>query len=125
MSAVEFPEGVLEPAGQRITRLLLRSGVPILVDEVYEDFCKRFQVFMNEHHERGEQFHYTTFYNWRAEVNKLHMEHVKVEPACFTLDGCMEVTQITPEYLQVEPIEVRRPNITVPNFQPHGPGKRR
>jgi hypothetical protein len=125
MSAeIQFPAGTVEPIGRRITRILLRNSTPILVDEIYEDFCKRFQEFMVKEHTRGEQFHYSTFYSWRAEVNKLHVEHIKVEPACFTLDGCMEVVQITPEYLRVESIEVPSQSPIALPFQPHGPGKR-
>jgi hypothetical protein len=125
--AIQLPDGVLEPTGNRITQMSVRGIGPILVDEIYEDFCKRFQAFMEAEHARGDQFHYTAFYSWKAEVNRLHQLHVKTVPGCLTLDGCRDVTEITVGYMTVDPIEIKpQSGIVAPApFAIHGQGKRR
>ncbi len=120
--SIEVPDGVLEPTGLRITQIMVRGVGPILVDEAYEDFCARFKAFMDAEHERGDQFEYTEFYSWKAEVNKMNQLHVKREPGCLTLDGCRDVSEITVGYMTLDPIDVARP---VSPFAIHGPGKRR
>lgn len=123
---IELPAGVLQPTGKRITCVIVRGVGPILVDEIYEVFCSRLRTFMNTEHERGDTFPFTTFYSWQVEVNKLHQRHIKTEPSCFTVDGCADITQITPEYITVDPIELKQPSpIAQAPFAMHGPGKRR
>ncbi len=124
---LEGVAGALEPTGDPITCIMVRGVGPILVDEAYGDFVARFAAFMTADHERGALFHFTTFYSWKAEVNKLHQLHVKREPSALTLDGCQDVTQITVEYITVKPMDVRGPSPIVtgaPPFALHGPGKR-
>jgi hypothetical protein len=125
---IELPDGVLEPTGQRVTSVSVRGIGPILVDEIYEDFCKRFKEFMEEEHQRGDQFHYTAFYSWQVEVNKFNQLHVKRIPSCLTLDGCRDVSEITVSYLTVDPVDLGPRSsalITGSPFAVHGPGKRR
>jgi hypothetical protein len=124
---IEFPDGVVQPTGKRITQLMVRGIGPILVDEPYEEFCARFKTFMEEEHTRGNQFQYMEFYSWKVEVGKMHQLHLKTEPGCLTLDGCRDVTEITVGYMTLDPIEQRSSNgiVTAPPFAVHGPGKRR
>ncbi len=129
MTEIELPDGVLEPTGLRVTSISVRGIGPILVDEIYEDFCKRFKEFMEAEHARGDQFHYTAFYSWQAEVNRLNQLHVKTIPGCLTLDGCRDVSEITVTYLTVNPVDLPKPSLLTasqaPPFAVHGPGKRR
>lgn len=124
---LEGVEGVLEPTGDPITCLMVRGIGPVLVDEPYTEFVARFTAFMNEEHARGDVFHFTTFYSWQAEVNKLHQRHVKREPSVLTLDGCQAIDQITVEYITVKPLDIPKPSpiVQAPPFAVHGPGKRR
>lgn len=127
---LEGVPGAVEPTGKPITLAMVRGTGPVLIDEPYEQFVARFSAFMSEEHERGALFHFTTFYSWQQEVNKLHVRHVKPEPSCWTLDGCQAVDQFTVEYLQVKPLDVTpKPPLAVaqgglPDFLRHGPGKR-
>ena len=127
---LEGVPGAVEPTGKPITLAMVRGTGPVLIDEPYGEFVERFAAFMNEEHPRGALFHFTTFYSWQQETNKLHMRHVKTEPSCWTLDGCQAVDQFTVEYLQVKPIDVTpKPALAAPMggrlpFPLHGPGKR-
>jgi hypothetical protein len=124
---LEGVEGVLEPTGDPITCLMIRGIGPVLVDEPYAEFVARFAAFMNKTQPRGAVFHFTTFYSWQAEVNKLHQRHVKREPSVLTLDGCQAIDQITVEYITVKPIDLAGPPsiVKAPPYPIHGPGKRR
>lgn len=124
---LEGVEGVLEPTGAPITCLMVRGIGPLLVDEPYADFLARFTAFMSAEHERGDLFHFTTFYSWQATIDKLTQRHVKREPSVLTLDGCQAIDQITVEYITVKPIDLVKPSpiLQAPSFPVHGPGKRR
>lgn len=124
---LEGVPGAVAPAGRPIVVAMVRGTGPVLIDEPYGELIARFSAFMNTDHNRGDLFHFATFFSWKQEVNKLHVMHVKTEPSVWTLDGCQAVDQFTVEYLQTEPIDVTpKPHIAAPApFSIHGPGKRR
>lgn len=121
------PTGSVDPEGKPITVVMMRGTGPVLIDEPYPDFLRRFQEFMDAEHSRGELFHFITFYSWEVEAGKLHTRHVKTEPSAWTLDGVQAIDQITVDYLKLKPIErmAGSPIVQGPPFVMHGPGKRR
>lgn len=126
---LEGVPGAVTPSGKPITLAMVRGTGPVLIDEDFDQLIARFSAFMNAEHQRGDLFHFTTFYSWKQEVNKLHVMHVKTEPSVWTLDGCQAVDQFTVEYLQVKPLDVTpKAPLAVASgplpFPLHGPGKR-